>query len=134
MSLSFLAPAALVLSALCVLPILAHMARQKPRVESPFGAMMLLRRVVKRLRRRRRIRDWILFLLRLFALIFLVTATLRPTFIYPDAPSEYGGSGRVIFVIDQSMSMSLSTNGQSLMDMARQDALTVLGELPPTPL
>ena len=57
MSLSFLAPAALVLSALCVLPILAHMARQKPRVESPFGAMMLLRRVVKRLRRRRRIRD-----------------------------------------------------------------------------
>ena len=32
------------------------------------------------------------------------------------------------------MSMSLSTNGQSLMDMARQDALTVLGELPPNTL
>ena len=64
MSLSFLAPAALVLSALCVLPIIAHMARQKPKVETPFGAMMLLKRVVKRLRRRRRIRDWFLFLLR----------------------------------------------------------------------
>ena len=63
MSLSVATPIALALVALLALPVVAHLARQTPVSQQPFGAMLLLERLVKRLRRRRRVRDPLLLLL-----------------------------------------------------------------------
>lgn len=130
MALSLLAPAALALSALVILPILAHMARQTPRERRAFGAMLLLERVVKRLRRRRRVKDWLLLLLRILALLAVVLGVSGLRWSYPGGVPEFGGSGRVIVVVDRSMSMSLSDAGSTLLARARSEATSLVRGLP----
>lgn len=130
MSFSLLAPLSLVLGALLVLPVLAHLARQTPRDRQPFGAMLLLQRVVKRLRRRRRVKDPWLLLLRLAALLALVLAATGPRLSYPGGASEYGASGRVVLVVDRSLSMSLADGGATLLQQARERAVSVVRGLP----
>jgi len=129
-ALSLLAPAALALSALAVLPLLAHLARQTPRDRRAFGAMLLLDRVVKRLRRRRRVKDPLLLLLRVLALLFVVFAVSGAQFSYPGGVPEFGGSGKVIVVLDRSMSMSLSDGGSTLFARAKTEAEQVVRNLP----
>ena len=131
MGLSFLSPAALGLAALVALPILAHMSLQAPKTRVPFGAMMLMERVVKRLRRRRRIKDPFLLLLRLLALLAIIAAVGGARWQYEGGTPEFGGTGRVVLVVDQSLSMSLQDRGSSLLSRARDDASSVVRELPP---
>lgn len=131
MSLSLLAPLAAGLSVLVALPILAHLARQTPKEKVAFGAMLLLRRMVKRLRRRRRVRDRLLLLLRVLAVLLLALGAMGPELVVPGGVPEFGGSGRVVLVIDRSLSMGLTEGGESLLARARTQALDVLENLPP---
>jgi hypothetical protein len=130
MSFGFLAPGALALTTLLALPILAHFARQTPRDRVAFGAMLLLLRLVKRLRRRRRVKDLLLLLLRLLALALVVFAAMAPELVHPGGVPEYGGSGRVVLVIDRSLSMRMVEDGETLLARARDEARDVLGRLP----
>ncbi len=130
MSLSFLAPLAAALSVLLVLPVLAHFARQTPRDRRSFGAMMLLQRVVKRLRRRRRVKDPFLLLLRLLAVAAVIAAVMGPDWIYSGSAPEFGGSGRVVIVVDKSLSMGLADGGRTLAQQAREKAIAVVEALP----
>ncbi|MEZ4322464.1 MAG: VWA domain-containing protein [Myxococcota bacterium] len=130
MSLGLLAPFSLVLAGLAALPVIAHLARQTPRDRMAFGAMLLLERVVKRLRRRRRIKDWFLLLLRVLALVLLALAAAGPRLTYPGGVPEFGGTGRVVIVIDRSMSMSLTEAGSTLLSRARDEGVRVLDQLP----
>jgi len=129
---TLLAPAALALGALALGPLLAHLARQKPTERLPYGAMMLVQRLVKRLRRRRRLRDALLMLLRLLAVVLVVLAVARPEVSWPGDVPEFGGTGRVILVIDDSMSMALRRfpGGQTLFGAARTEALELIEDLP----
>jgi hypothetical protein len=128
--LSFLSPLALGLAALVALPVLAHMARQTPRDRRAFGAMLLLERVIKRLRRRRRVKDPWLLLARASALVLLALAVASPVFSYRDSTPEFGGSGRVVLVVDRSASMAMADQGSTLFARARADAEAVLESLP----
>jgi hypothetical protein len=119
------------LLALGVLPLVAHMAKQTPRERTAFGAMLLLERMVKRLRRRRRVKDLPLLLLRLLAVLLVALVAAAPQLTYPGALPEYGGTGRVVLVVDASMSMALQDGGSTLLQRARADALDVLDALPP---
>ncbi|MEZ4240713.1 MAG: VWA domain-containing protein [Myxococcota bacterium] len=125
-----LALAAFGLAALVALPILAHMARQTPRTRVPFGAMLLLERVVKRLRRRRRLKDPLLLLLRALAVALIAAAVAAPQLAVPGGLPEIGGSGRVVVVLDRSLSMSLQDGGKTLLERARAEAMRVVRELP----
>lgn len=130
MSFSLLAPAALGLVGLLALPLIAHLARQTPRERRAFGAMLLLERVVKRLRRRRRVKDRFLLLLRALAVLVLVLAAASPRVTWPGGVPEFGGSGRVVVVFDRSLSMGLTAGGTSLLARARADAASVIAGLP----
>lgn len=130
MSLSMLLPGALALAALVALPILAHIARQRPRERVPFGAMLLLRRVVKRLRRRRRIKDPLLLLLRASLLILLAFAATGLRFSYDGGAPEFGGTGKVVILIDRSMSMSMLDGGGTVLARARSEAMELVDSLP----
>jgi len=129
-SLSLLSPLALALGAMVALPVLAHMARQVPRDRRAFGAMLLLQRVVKRLKRRRRIKDPLLLLLRALAVLLLALAAAGPVLSTPDGVPEFGGSGRVVVVLDRSMSMGAVSSGATLLQQARDDARALVEGLP----
>ncbi|MDP6934920.1 MAG: BatA domain-containing protein, partial [Myxococcota bacterium] len=107
MSLGLLGPAALGLLVLVAGPILAHLARQEPVQRIPFGAMLLLARLVKKLRRRRLLRDRLLLLLRVLAVLAIVLAAARPELRWPGGVPEYGRAGAVVVVLDNSLSMDL---------------------------
>lgn len=130
MGISFLAPASLVLGLVVVLPVIAHLSRQIPKERRAFGAMLLLQRVVKRLRRRSRIKDpWVL-LFRILGLLALIAAAAAPEWTYSGALPEYGGSGRVVVVVDRSMSMGLADGGNTLLERAKAKAAERIGALP----
>jgi hypothetical protein len=118
------------MAALLVLPILAHLARQAPRVRRAFGAMLLIERVVKRLRRRRRVKDPVLLAMRLGALLALLLGLASPFLTVPGGTAEYGATGRVVLVVDRSLSMGLLDSGGTLLQRAREDAQGVLDDLP----
>ena len=94
MNVALLAPLALGLLALVAGPVLAHLARRQPTRRIEFGAMMLLQRVQKRLRRRRRLQDPWLLLLRVLAVLLAVLAATRPELRWPGVVPEDGEVGR----------------------------------------
>ena len=130
MGLGLLVPGALALSALAALPVLAHLSRQVPRDRRAFGAMLLLERVVKRLRRRRRLKDVPLMLLRVLALLAVVAAAAGARFTFAGGAATFGGSGKVVVIVDRSMSMSLSDGGSTLLQRARGQAVDLVSQLP----
>ncbi|MCK6522590.1 VWA domain-containing protein [Myxococcota bacterium] len=131
MNLGLLAPLALALGALALGPILAHLAQQRPSERVPFGAMMLLRRMVKRLEKRRRLKDRALLALRVLALLFAVLAAAQPQLSWPGDPAAIGAFGRVVLIVDDSLSMSQRDAGGTLLTRARDEALAALEQLPP---
>ncbi len=130
MALNFLLPGALALAALATLPLLAHLARQTPRERRAFGAMLLLERVVKRLKRRRRVKDPWLLLARMLAIALLALAVTGPRWSYPGGVPEFGGSGKVVVVLDRSMSMTLADGGSTLLARARSEAIQAIRAMP----
>ncbi|MCB9745345.1 MAG: VWA domain-containing protein [Alphaproteobacteria bacterium] len=131
MSLSLLAPLAMALGLIALGPVLAHLAQQKPSQRVAFGAMLLLRRLVKRLEKRRRLKDRWLLLLRVLALLALVLAAARPQLEWPEATPAFGGRGAVVIVMDDSMSMGLVQDGRTLLARARAQAMEQVQALPP---
>ncbi len=136
MSFAFLAAGSLGLLALLVGPVLAHMARQTPVERQPFGAMMLLQRLLRRTRRRRRVRDLLLLALRLAAVALVVLAVARPQLSLPDERPRLGATGRLVLVVDNSLSMGLrqgspgAPDGPTLLARARAEALEMLESVP----
>lgn len=122
MSLGLLAPAALAAAGLLVLPLIAHLTRQNPRERVAYGAMMLLERLQRRLRRRRRVKDPWLLLVRLLALLVAIGAIAGAELRYEGGVPDFGGTGRVVIVFDRSPSMLLADHGATLFERARRDA------------
>jgi hypothetical protein len=104
---SWALPSALGLGLLLALPVMAHLTRRMPTDRVAFGAMLLIDRLVKRLRRRRSLKDPWLLLVRLLSVLAAVLAVTGPFVAWQDLEPEYGGSGRVVIVVDKSMSMSM---------------------------
>ncbi len=136
LDLSLLAPTALGLLVLALGPVLAHLTRQAIREERVFGATLLLERLKTRLERRRRLSDRVLLVLRVLALLLALLALTRPELRWPETRSDLGGTGRVLLVIDTSLSMdqrgvAYGAGTTSAFDAARAGALETLQRLPP---
>lgn len=130
MSLSLLAPAALALSLLLLGPILAHLTRRQPQERQPFGLMFLLDRLQRQVERRRRISDRWLLLLRLLVLSFVILAATRPELRLPETSVAFGSTGRVVILLDNSLSMDQRLDGEPLLALARRDAAAIVRGLP----
>ena len=130
MGLSLVAPAMLGLVLFVGLPILAHLSMRSPRTRHPFGAMLLLQRVNKRLQRRRRVHQRKILALRVLALLGFIFALAGLTLVTSGDTPEHGGSGKVVVVIDQSMSMSQVSGSSTLLARARDEATALLRALP----
>jgi hypothetical protein len=125
------APLALGLAVLIAGPIVAHLIRQTPKERYAFGAMLLLRRLPKRSRRRRQFSDIPLLLARILMILAMVFAVAGPEIQWPGAVPEYGGSGAVVVVIDDSLSMDLRGEQKgTLLARARSEAVDMIRALP----
>lgn len=135
MNLGLLAPAALGLLALGLLPVLAHLMRRRPSIRQAHGAMLLLRRLQRRQRRRRQVQDPLLLLLRALAVLIAALAVSRPELRWPGPPPESGAGGAVVVVLDDSLSMDLragaALSDATLFSQARAQAAELLEALPP---
>jgi hypothetical protein len=130
-------PLALGLLGLALGPMIAHLVRRQPSARRAFGAMLLLRRMQRRLRRRRRLQDKWLLALRMLIIAAVVAAAAKPELRWPGAIPQFGGTGTVVVVIDNSLSMDLREaggKGGTLLSRARTEARQLVAGLPPQTL
>ena len=119
---TFLFPAFLLGGLAAAVPILLHFFARDRAPRLPFSDVRFLERVFVRRDRRRRLRELLLLVLRVAALLFLAVAFARP---FLDA----AGDVQRLTVVAMDRSLSLSAPGQ--MALARESALDVIAATPP---
>lgn len=120
---SFLAPLYLLLSGAIAVPLLIHLMRRRMGVRIEFPAARYLLRAEREHSRTLRIRNLLLMLLRVLALLAIAVAAARPV-------ARWLGSGHaptaLAIVIDNSLSSSAVVNGRPLLDQYKSMARDVL--------
>ena len=103
---AFLAPLFLVGLAALAIPIFLHLIQRERKQVVQFPSLMFLRRIPYQSIRRRRIRHWLLLMMRLAALALIVFAFGRPFFRTADpSAAGAGGAREVVILVDRSYSM-----------------------------
>ena len=103
---SFLAPLFLVGLAALAIPVFLHLIQRERKQIVQFPSLMFLRRIPYQSVRRRRIRHWLLLLMRLAALGLIVLAFGRPFFRTADPSAQAAAGAReVVILVDRSYSM-----------------------------
>src|SRR6185503_9023623 len=120
---SFLAPLYLALAASIAVPLLIHLLRRRMGAKVEFPAARYLARAEREHSRTLRIRNLLLMLLRILALLAIAVAAARPV-------ARWVGSGHaptaVAILVDNSMSSSVVVNGHPLLDDFKRMAGDVL--------
>ena len=105
---SFLNPLLLIVGlAALAIPVLVHLQRRRQRVRVVFSTLKLVNESQRITRRRRRITDWPILLLRLLAIGLLAFGFGRP-WLSSLASNAPGHKESVVFVLDLSASMQAS--------------------------
>src|SRR5579859_2420657 len=123
---SFLAPAALALTALAIPIILLYMLRLRRR-DVPVSSTFLWQQILRDREANapwQRLRRNLLLLLQLLVLALLVIALARP---YVEVPTV--ATGRIALLLDASASMNATDVQPTRFDAARQQALTVVDSM-----
>jgi hypothetical protein len=102
---SFLTPLFLVGLAGLAIPVLLHLIQRERKHVVQFPSLMFLRRIPYQSVRRRRIRHWLLLMMRLAALALIVLAFGRPFFRSADPSAGAAGPREVVILVDRSYSM-----------------------------
>jgi uncharacterized membrane protein len=127
MGLSLLAPIFLLGATALAVPIIVHLSQRTKKEAVPFPSLMFLSRVPYREVRKQRIRHWLVFLLRVGALVLLVLAFARPLL----DRSPVGGTGladarELVVLLDRSFSMAHGDSWDRAVRAAK-DAVAGLG-------
>ena len=131
MSFAILAPLTIALGLFIALPIYAHLVRREPKEQLYFGAMMLLRRLEKTKKRRSRLHDLLLLLLRIVALIAFILSLSQMELQWPNVDTTTEVSKRVVIIIDNSMSMNhIFSDDETALTEAKSRAIENLQTFP----
>jgi hypothetical protein len=103
---SFLTPLFLLGLAGLAIPVLLHLIQRERKQVVAFPSLMFLRRIPYQSVQRRRVRNWLLLMMRLGVLVLIVLAFGRPFFRGTDpAMVAAGGAREVVLLVDRSYSM-----------------------------
>jgi Aerotolerance regulator N-terminal/von Willebrand factor type A domain len=102
---SFLTPLFLVGLAGLAIPVILHLIQRERKNVVQFPSLMFLRRIPYQSVRRRRIRNWLLLLMRLAALALIVLAFARPFLRRAEIAAGASGAREVVVLLDRSYSM-----------------------------
>ena len=121
---SFLAPLYLALASAIAVPLLIHLMRRRIGMRVEFPAARYLARAEREHSRTLRIRNLLLMLLRVLALLAIAVAAARPI-------ARLVGAGHapsaIAIVVDNSLSSAVVVNGHPLLDDFKSMARDVLG-------
>jgi hypothetical protein len=124
---SFLTPLFLVALAGLAIPVLLHLIQKERKNVVQFPSLMFLRRIPYQSVQRRRIRHWLLLMLRLAALALIVLAFARPFFKSQDlGAAAASGAREVVVMLDRSYSMGYGDRWPRAVAAARS-AINSLG-------
>src|SRR5918993_409318 len=102
---SFLTPLFLVGLAGLAIPVVIHLIQRERKNVVQFPSLMFLNRIPYQSVQRRRIRHWMLLLLRLGALALIVLAFARPFLRSADGAPGSSGARELVVLVDRSYSM-----------------------------
>ena len=125
---SFLSIAFLAALPLALAPIVLHLFDRKRDVVIEWGAMQFLQEAAARKTSARRLKQWILLLLRVLMIAALVMALARPLL-----PGNWFGGTRhseLILIVDNSMSMQRDVGESTLFQKAMTHVVDEIGSLP----
>ena len=124
---SFLSIAFLVALPLAAAPLLLHFFDRRRTVVIEWGAMQFLQEAATRRTSARRLKEWLLLLLRIATLATLIFALARPLV----RGNWFGTNDRreTIVVLDNSMSMTRETDDKTLYQQVVERAAEKLGGL-----
>jgi hypothetical protein len=114
---------------LAAAPILLHLFDRRRQIVIEWGAMQFLMEAATRRTSARRLKQWLLLLLRVLAIASLVFALSRPLL-----PGNWFGNldrGETIIVLDNSLSMQRAAEGTSLFQQAVERAIETVGDVQP---
>ncbi|MEY4674357.1 MAG: hypothetical protein RL148_2141 [Planctomycetota bacterium] len=115
--LAFLNPMLLWALPLCALPIVIHLLNRRRFQVKQWAAMEYLLNAMKRNRKRMRMEQWLVLLLRVLAVLFLVFLVARPA---PQGGSLVGSVTHHVVVLDASASMQQRNGSTRLFDRAQE--------------
>src|SRR4051812_28771330 len=121
---SVLSPLFLLLGVAAAVPLLIHLLRRRQGVRLVFPAVRYLLRAEQENRRTMRLRNLLLMLVRVAAVLLLSIAAARPI-------GRWMGAGHapaaIVILIDNTMSSGVVVDGRSLLDRFKSAADDVLG-------
>lgn len=127
LALAFLNPLLLWAVPLCAVPIVIHLLNRRRFQKVPWAAMEFLLAAMKRNRKRLRMEQWLVLLLRTLAVLLLVALVSRP---------QLGGGGGLlssrvhhVVVLDDSASMTQRSGSTTLFTKAHDRLRTLVDEL-----
>jgi hypothetical protein len=117
---SFLTPLFLIGLTGLAIPVLLHLIQRERKQIVAFPSLMFLRRIPYQSVQRRRIRNWLLLMMRLAALALIVLAFGRPFFRGTDpALVAAGGALEIVLLVDRSYSMAYGDRWTRALNAAR---------------
>jgi len=112
-----------------IIPVVLHMINRQRAKELPFSTLRFLRISVEKTRRRRRIQDVFLMLLRMAALVLIALGLAKPTLTSLKSLLGGGASSAVAIILDNSASMGTIDNDRMRFETAVGAALQIMDEL-----
>lgn len=105
-------------------PVIFHLFLRIRKRQRPFSTLMFFQRISPRLSARRKVKEWLVLLLRTLLILFLLLALLRPVWY---GVGSTGGVAQVI-VIDNSGSMAgIARGDKTKMQVAVEAAQALIG-------
>jgi hypothetical protein len=129
---NFLHPWAIALgSAGAALPLVIHWLTRPRPVRLPLSTIRFVRELVQQRRARKRLRDFLVLLLRVLAVLLLALAIARPQWgQQPLVNPDDGGAAARVVLLDVSQSMAAESHGVQLLERARPLAAGYLTSQP----
>jgi len=125
---TFAVPLFLIATLAAVIPVILHMINRQKAKDLPFSTLRFLRVAVQKTRRRRRIQDLLLMLLRMAVLIFLALGLAKPALTNLNALLG-GNNSAVAIILDNSASMGTIDQDRGRFETARAAALQIMDHL-----
>jgi hypothetical protein len=125
---TFVSAAFLLAAAAGAIPVVLHMINRQQAKKLPFSTLRFLRISAEKTRRRKRIHDVLLMLLRIAVLVLIAIGLAEPTMT---TLGSFWGSGAsaVAIIFDNSASMGVIDQGRPRFETAREAARQILNEL-----
>jgi len=126
---TFAVPLFLAAALAAAIPVVLHMINRQKAKDLPFSTLRFLRISVEKTRRRKRIHDVLLMLIRMAVLMLIAVGLAKPTLTNLSSLFAGGATSAVAIVLDNSASMGMIDRDRGRFETAVGAAMQIMDEL-----